>query len=90
MNIEELHKLLEELLALPKENEWVEFKANNANPEEIGENISALSNSSCLYGKSNGYLVFGVEDKTLRVVGTSFKPLTKKKGGEELEHWLST
>jgi len=90
LNIEELRKLLEKLLALPKENEWVEFKASNANPEEIGGNISALANSSCLHGKSYGYLLFGVEDKTFNVVGTSFKPLTEKKGGEELEHWLAT
>ncbi len=42
MNIEELHKLLEKLLALSTENEWVEFKVSNANPEEIGENIEII------------------------------------------------
>ena len=32
-----LQHLVRELAALPKETEWVEFKENNANPEDIGE-----------------------------------------------------
>ena len=43
-----LIQLLKTLIALPKECEWVEFKHNNANPEEIGEYLSALSNSAYL------------------------------------------
>lgn len=35
--------LIAELAKLPKETEWVEFKENNASPEIIGKNISALS-----------------------------------------------
>lgn len=80
--------LLQELLALPRESEWVEFKHNNANPEEIGEYISALANSAALHGKESGYLVWGVEDTSHRVVGTTFKPHLAKKGNEELEGWL--
>lgn len=57
---------LQELLALPRESEWVEFKHNNANPEEIGEYISALANSATLQGKESGYLVWGVEDTSHR------------------------
>jgi len=90
MNDAELKQLLEKLLALPKENEWVEFKTGNANPEEIGKNISALANGACLHGQSFGYLVFGVEDKSFKIVGTSFHPKFAKKGGEEIEHWLAT
>ena len=37
----ELNSLLEELVKLPKETEWVEFKLNFHSPEEIGERISA-------------------------------------------------
>ena len=40
--------LIEQLAALPVETEWVEFKLNFHSPEEIGERISALSNSACL------------------------------------------
>lgn len=35
-----------------------------------------------------GYIVFGVEDETHQVVGTTFKAKQHKKGGEELEMWL--
>lgn len=80
--------LLRELLALPNESEWVEFKHNNSNPEEIGEYIAALANSAALHGKGSGYLVWGVENTRHRVVGTTFKPRQEKKGNEELESWL--
>ena len=83
-----LISLLRELCQLPKETEWVEFKCNNDNPENIGEYISALANSAALKGKTNAYLVWGVEDETYDVVGTTFKPTQAKKGNEELENWL--
>lgn len=86
--IEFLNSLLHELIALPNETEWVEFKQNNTNPEQIGEYISALSNSAALCGKANAYLVWGVDDAIHAVVGTTFSPLTERKGGEELESWL--
>lgn len=89
MTQEKLHKQLEELVKLPKECEWVEFKHNHSSPEEIGERISALSNGACLHNQSFGYLVFGVEDGTHTPVGTTFKPKMTKKGNEELEHWLA-
>ena len=68
---------------------WLEFKENNANPEEIGEYLSALSNSAALQGKPNGYLIWGVKDGTQEVVGTAFKPAKTKKGNEDLESWLA-
>jgi len=52
-----LLNLLKELSSLPKETEWLEFKHNNADPKEIGEYISALSNSAALSGKVFGYLM---------------------------------
>ena len=90
MTQEELTKLLNELRALPSETEWVEFKLNYVHPEEIGEYLSALSNSACLHNKEKGYLVFGIEDETHQVIGTSFKPTLRKVGNEELENWLAT
>ena len=45
---EYLRGLFRELCALPKETEWVGFKENKVQPEEIGEYISALSNSAAL------------------------------------------
>ncbi len=84
----EIHKLIDRLLKLPKECEWVEFKMNFKSEEEIGKYISALSNGACLQNEPFGYLVFGISDKTLKVEGTSFRPTLKKVGNDELEHWL--
>src|SRR6266700_5429147 len=90
MHDRELHDLMEKLVALPKETEWVEFKCNNNDPEEIGKRLSSDLNGACLHRQANGYLVFGVEDGTHRMVGTDFRPKSARKGGEELEHWLAT
>ena len=86
--LEYLNGLLRELIALPNETEWVEFKQNNNQPEKIGEYISALSNSAALCGKANAYMVWGIDDKTHEIVGTKFSPATEKQGNEELESWL--
>ncbi len=90
MTNQELEILIKELAALPKECEWVEFKVNNSNPQEIGEYVSALSNSACYHKQAFGYLVYGVEDATHRLVGSNFHPLTEKIGNQELENWLVT
>ncbi len=88
LNESELVSLFKELRMLPSEAEWVEFKQDNTNPVEIGEYISALSNSAAMCGKTSAYLVWGIDDKTHEVTGTTFKPALKKTGGEELENWL--
>ncbi|KMY52175.1 transcriptional regulator [Peribacillus loiseleuriae] len=72
------------------ENEWVEFKVNNDEPDLIGQYLSALSNSACLHNQKFGYLIYGIDDKTREVIGTEFKPRTKKVGNQELESWLAT
>lgn len=87
-NTEYHHGLIHELINLPKETEWVEFKLNNCNPEEIGEYISALSNSAALTGKSHGYLLWGINNDDHAILGTDFNPKLAKKGNEELENWL--
>ena len=86
MTPEQLSALLIELLAQPKESEWVEFKQNNDHPEMIGETLSALANAAALHGKDMAYMVWGVEDGTHKVVGTTFKPRKAKKGNEEFEN----
>lgn len=85
---ENIDGLLGELLRLDEETEWVEFKQNNTDPEMIGEYVSALANGAARVGKSAGYLVWGVDDATHKIVGTSFRPDLAKKGGEDLENWL--
>ncbi len=85
---EYLVSLVQELRKLPAETEWVEFKKNISEAQEIGQYLSALANSAALCGKAHGYLVWGIEDLTHAVVGTSFTPATTKVGNEELESWL--
>lgn len=68
MDEEELTSLLHSLLDYGKECEWIEFK--NSNSSEIGEYISALSNSATLCDKDEAYLVFGIDDSTKEIVGT--------------------
>lgn len=88
MNPGELTLLLDRLLAASDEHEWVEFKHNNEDPQAIGEYISALANAAALDGEPFGYLVWGIEDGTRRVVGTTFKPAQAKVGGQLLDLWL--
>ena len=90
MNDSQFEALVRELTALNRETGWVEFKHNKAVPEEIGEYVSALSNSSALLGKPSAYILWGVEDGTKRIIGTTFRPYLKKIGNEELENWLLT
>jgi ATP-dependent DNA helicase RecG len=83
-----LEGLVRELCKVAAETEWIEFKRNNDNPEEIGQYISALANAAAMHGKSNAYLIWGVDDATHEIVGTTVNPRTDKRGNEELESWL--
>jgi len=85
---EYLAGLVRELCKQPAETEWLEFKHNNFDPQEIGEYLSALANSAALCGKANAYLVWGIENDTHAIVGTTFTPANAKVGAEELENWL--
>lgn len=89
MNTHQLQVLLKKLQAFPKECEWVEFKLNNGNPEQIGKYISALSNSACCADQDYGYLVYGIENETHRLVGTNFKPSEEKIKNQELENYIA-
>ncbi|MGL4399992.1 MAG: AlbA family DNA-binding domain-containing protein [Luteolibacter sp.] len=71
--------LISELRKQPAETSWLEFKQNKADPEDVGEYISALANMAALAGKANGYVVWGIEDGTHQAVGTTFRPTTEKK-----------
>ena len=71
-NIEEK---LEQLLASYGENEILEFKEakNSFDFKKIGKYFSALANEANLSNRDEAWLIFGVEDKNKRVVGTSFR-----------------
>jgi len=92
MNEQQLIELINQLVKQPHESEWVEFKLNFHSAEEIGERISALSNGACIQNQPFGYMVFGIEDKTQIIKGTTFKAKSAKKGTPKLpsESWLPT
>jgi len=76
MDEEQLKRILHELTALPKETEWLEFKEadRSFHFDKLGSYFSALSNEANLKGKDYGWLVFGIEDKTRKIVGTQYRP----------------
>lgn len=80
--------LVKSLIA-EKEGPCLEFKVNNQDPDMIGKDISALSNSALLEGMEGSFMIWGVDDKTHSIVGTDFYPYLAKKGGENLINWLT-
>jgi predicted HTH transcriptional regulator len=88
VNDNTLNRLLCELLDLPTETEWLEWKCNNEKPEEIGEYLSAIANGAALHRREKGYVIWGVDDTTHQVVGTRFQPCHAKRGNEALGNWL--
>jgi len=86
---EYLRSVVRELVKLPAEAEWVEFKCNNKDPERIARYISGLSNAAALCERPNAYIVWGVTDDTHQIVGTDFEYRKVRKGNEELEAWLA-
>lgn len=87
-DLDYLTGLVRELCKLPTETEWAEFKHNNDNPTMIGEYISALSNSAAIAGKNSAYIVWGIDNESHDIIGTTFAPSRAKKGNENLENWL--
>ena len=91
MDLIELTNLVDRLRKEPHETEWLEFKENRYEPHLLGEYLSALANSACLHMRHRGYLVFGIEDRTHVVKGTTFDPARAKgKGNQALQIWLAT
>jgi ATP-dependent DNA helicase RecG len=91
MNHAALLSTLESLLQLPHEKATVEFKSNLDDPTQIGQYLSALANSAALRGHDRAWLVWGVEDATHVVKGTTFNPFAHKvKAGsnQSLVMWL--
>ncbi|HEV7503396.1 MAG TPA: ATP-binding protein [Thermoanaerobaculia bacterium] len=89
MTTESTTQLLLRLASLPYETEWVELKRDNADPGEIGEYLSAISNSAALHGKEAGFIAWGITDGAHELVGTGFRPRGSRVGSEELESWLA-
>ena len=63
--------LFENLICFKNEYEWLDFKENWFSKDKIGEYISAIANGAALWGKEFGYIVWGINDKTKRITGTT-------------------
>lgn len=70
----DLNYLLEQLL-ISWESEVVEFKqaSKDYDTDKIGEYFSALSNEANLRNIERAWLVFGINDKTRKVVGSDYR-----------------
>jgi ATP-dependent DNA helicase RecG len=79
MNPSELKSLLQSLISR-WENETVEFKnvGDSYSTSDIGKYFSALANEANLRGNERGWLVFGVENKSRRVVGSNYRENTER------------
>ena len=73
MQLHEPCRLIEYLANLDSETEWVEFKQNNADPDEVGQYVSALANSAMLHDQQRAYIVFGISDAAHELVGTTVR-----------------
>lgn len=82
-------ELVYSLIGFPAETEWIEFKEGNTDPDRVARDICALANSAALLGREFAYKLWGIEDATHAIVGTSFDPYTAKgKGSQGLLIWL--
>lgn len=75
MTDKELFEILDQLCSLPAETEVVEFKEakEDFHFDRIGKYFSALSNEANLKGKPHAWLVFGVENKYHKIVGSRYR-----------------
>ena len=82
-------KLLDLLRSQPRESEWLEFKLNQFEKDEVGKYVSGLANAAMLVEKQRAYLVFGIEDKTHRALGTTIRLKDEKVGNQLFEQYLN-
>lgn len=95
MEKDRAQKLLDFLLDILKnqsngnELSYIELKENNVAPNLIGESLSAIANA-CIYDDiDKGYLIFGIQDGSLDMVGVSFDPFNlKHSANQDMEIWL--
>lgn len=89
MDNQELINIIDQLRALPKETEWVEFKLSTIKSnEKLGEYISGLSNAACVNNEPFGFLCLGIDNNDHSIKGTSYNFKSRKQGNDELEFWV--
>jgi len=81
--------LVDDLRSNISENSLVEFKKDNCEPKLIAKLCSALSNAARIANEERAYVLWGIDDGSHKVVGTSFDPSSKTVGNVVLELWLA-
>lgn len=80
--------VVQSLIQYNAEEEWFEFKENWFEHHAIGEYISAISNVAALRGKESGYFIWGVNNETHEIVGTTVN-YQKDYNKEPFQHYLA-
>lgn len=81
---------LNQLLGGSRETATVEFKSNWDKSGDIAEYISALANTAALERHDRAWLIWGVDNQTHEVKGTTFNPFNAKgEGNQPLIMWLT-
>lgn len=80
--------VVQSLIQYNAEEEWFEFKENWFEHHAIGEYISTISNAAALRGKESGYFIWGVNNETHEIVGTTVN-YQKDYNKEPFQHYLA-
>lgn len=89
MNKVDIESLVNNLLETSVENEWIEFKEakTSFDSDDLGKYFSALSNEANLNQQPFGYLIFGIQDKHKKIVGTHY--LNTPENIQKIKHTIS-
>ncbi len=82
-------ELVDRLLSDGRETELFECKKNNVDPCLIAKIVCGLSNSARRHDADFAYIIWGIDESTYNVVGTTFDPDTFKKSNQKFDIWLS-
>ena len=80
--------IIKECISYKEEKEWFEFKENWFSKNEIGEYMSALSNSAAIQGRKEAYMIWGINDMNHKIIGTRID-FDKTIDGEPYKHYLA-
>jgi ATP-dependent DNA helicase RecG len=90
MDTDRLLTILGHLQRQNQETGPVEFKSNWDNPADIGVYLSALANAAALERHKRGWLIWGVNNHSHAIIGTTFNPFAAKgEGNQPLVMWLT-
>lgn len=81
---------VDQLRSQGREANTVEFKSNWNQPQDIGEYLSAMANAAVLARHDQAWMVWGIDDSTYKINGTTFDPFKQKgEGKQSLIMWLT-